>query len=255
MADQASGADLARQALAVARAAAKTRPTQPPKKTRGARRPAGRRLGDPMGLGAAIDGLMADHGWEPPETGGSIIDHWPTIAPELADKVAAVTVEHNTGTLHLRPVSPAYATQLRLHQAGILAKVQQAPSGRSVRALKILPAGPAPTPSAVRPDTPARPAETAPARTRETASTGYRQALAAALEHRTERRHTDPYIEQAMARQEAALRANRQPEPAEELPQPPARRVDRSDAVRRAALARKRQEQAGETPRRLFGAA
>ena len=254
---QPSGIDLARSALAAARAAAKTQPVQQQKKPARSRREARRGGRDPMGLGAAITRLMDDCGWEPPEEGGSILDQWPTIAPELADKVAAVRFEHGTGTLHLRPVSPAYATQLRLHQAGILAKVQQDPSGQSVRALKILPAGGAPAATAAEPQQPAaRTAEDAPARTRETASPGYRQALAAALEHRPATRPTDPYLEQAMRRQEAALRANRQPEPAEQLDRIPAREVDRSDAVRRAALARARHERAnGDTPRRLSGAA
>jgi hypothetical protein len=241
-----SGIDLARAALAAARASAKSRPAQPQKKARTRRPSSGRRLGDPMGLGAAIDSLMADHGWEPPEQGGSILDQWPTVAPELVDKVAAVRFEHDTGTLHLRPVSPAYATQLRLHQTGILAKVQQAPSGRSVRALKILPVGAAPASPAIPvEEVAARPADVGPVRTRETASAGYRATLAAALEHRPETRHTDPYLEQAMRRQEAALRANRMQETVEEPDQITARKVERSDAVRRAALARKRQEQAG----------
>jgi hypothetical protein len=254
---QPSGIDLARSALAAARAAAKTRPVQQPKKPTCSRRETRRGGRDPMTLGAAVTGLITDRGWTAPEAGGSVIDQWPTIAPELADKVAAVRFEHDTGTLHLRPVSPAYATQLRLHQTQILAKVQQAPAGRSVRALKILPMGAAPASPAVQPEEPAaRPADPGPVRTRETASAGYRQALATAQEFRPETRHTDPYMQRAMRRQEAALRANRQPEATAELDQLPARQVDRSEAVRRAALARKRQDQAGRAePRRLSGAA
>jgi hypothetical protein len=254
----ASGVDLARAALAAARAAAKTRPEEP-KRRKPARSPRTARTGgrDPLALGAAITGMMTEHGWEPPEADGSIIDQWASIAPELAGKVAAVRFEHDTGTLHLRPVSPAYATQLRLHQPQVLARVQQTSAGRSVRTLKILPIGAAPTAATALPEeTEVRPADPGPARTRETACAGYRQALAAAFEHRPEPRHADPYVEQAIRRQEAALRANRQPEPVEELDHPTTRRVDRSEAVRRAALARKRQEQAGlGQPRRLSGAA
>jgi hypothetical protein len=245
-----SGIDLARAALAAARASAKTRPAQPHKKTRARRSVSSRRAGDPMGLGAAIDRMMTERGWEPPEQGGSILDQWPAIAPELVDKVAAVNFEHDTGTLHLRPVSPAYATQLRLHQTQVLARVQQAPGGRSVRALKILPVGAAPAAATVPEEPAPRLAAPGPVRTRETASVGYRKALTAALEHRPETRHTDPYLEQAMRRQEAALRANRQPEPVTEMNERSAHQVDRSDAVRRAALARKRQEQTGTQPDR-----
>lgn len=257
MSQQPAGIDLARSALAAARAAAKTRPAQPQQKRRTSPRTSSRhRLGDPMGLGAAIDRMMTDRGWEPPEQ-GSIIDQWPSIAPELQGKVAAVQFEHNTGTLHLRPVSPAYATQLRLYQAQVLACVQQAPSGRSVSALKILPAGAAPAGHAAVAEEPAiRPAAPEPARAPQPIPADYRQARAAAREHRTDTRTSDPYLEQAMARQEAALRANRQPEPAEYLDQFPARQTDRSDAVRRAALARKRHDQNGQAqPDRTLGAA
>jgi hypothetical protein len=249
---QPSGIDLARAALTAARASAKTRPVQQ-KKTRTTQRTSSnrRRLGDPMGLGAAIDRMMADRGWEPPEQGGSILDQWPTIAPELVDKVAAVRFEHDTGTLHLRPVSPAYATQLRLHQTGILAKVQQAPAGRTVRALKILPPGAAPASAAIpaEPPTP-QPASPGPGQTRQPAPDGYREARAALHQHRPATMTTDPYLERAMRRQEAALRANRQPEPVTEMNERSAHQVDRSDAVRRAALARKRQEQTGTQPDR-----
>lgn len=207
-----SGIDMARAALAAARAAAKNRPAEPKRKTRRSASSSVRRAGDPIGLGTAIGRMMTERGWEPLEDGGSIIDQWPTIAPELADKVAAVRYEHDAGTLHLRPASPAYATQLRLYQAQILAKVQQSPSGGTVRALKILPAGTnAPAPA----DTPAAPEpapEAAPARTRETASAGYREALALARDNRPAAPAANPYIEEARQRQIAALRAHRQPE-------------------------------------------
>lgn len=242
---QPSGVDLARAALTAARAAAKTRPTQPQQKRRPTQKASRQRLGDPMSFGTAINRLMTERGWEPPEQ-GSILDQWPAIAPELDGKVTAVRYEHDNGILHLQPVSPAYATQLRLFHAQILARIQQAPAGRAVRAIRVL----APTSGT---DTPSMPpeetkqVETAPPKTRETASAGYRQTLAAALEHRPEHQHADPRIERAIRRQGAALRANRQPEPAVELEQRLARRVDRSEAVRRAALARKRQEAAGLT--------
>lgn len=264
MSQQPSGIDLARAALAAARASAKTRPTQPQKKTR-ARRTSSRRPGDPMGLGAAITGMMTDRGWEPPEQNGSIIDQWPTIAPELADKVHAVRYEHDTGTLHLRPLSPTYATQLRLYQTQILAKVQQAPSGASVRALRILPVGAAPEPAAAAPAEPdPKPEPQGPVKTRETASVGYQQARALVLEHRPAPPPINPYVEEARQRQIAALRANRQPQTEDreahwaqaDAEQTAGPRPGSSEASRQAAIAYKRQDQAGTTvPRRLFGAA
>lgn len=259
---QPAGVDLARAALAVARAAAKTRPTQPQKKTTRTRRTARTGGRDPLALGSAITGMMAERGWEPPETGGSILDQWPLIAPELAEKVAAVRFEHDTGTLHLLPMSYAYATQLRLHQTSILRRIHDKAGDRSVRALRILPPGT----TAARPaesieEKPAAPAVEAPVKTRETAHPGYRATLDAVYAHRPDRTPTDPYLAEALARQETALRANRQPEhehrDAEwELDRITAAQVDRSEAVRRAAIARARQEKAGGTvPRRTFDVA
>ncbi|MEU5742115.1 DUF721 domain-containing protein, partial [Streptomyces tendae] len=211
MSQQPSGIDLARAALAAARADAKTRPTQPQRKRR-TTTSSTRRPGDPMGLGAAITRMMTERAWQPPETGGSILDQWPSIAPELADKVAAVRFEHDTGTLHLRPASDAYGTQLRLRQPQILARIQETPAGRSVHALKILaPGTAAPTHSETVPE-PEKPREPAPVRTRETASPGYRQALTEALDNRPAPPPINPYIEDARQRQIAALRANRQSE-------------------------------------------
>lgn len=265
MSQQPSGIDLARAALAAARASAKTRPAQPQRKTRSASRSTTRRAGDPMGLGAAINRMMAERGWEPPEQGGSILDHWPTVAPELADKVAAVRFEHGTGILHLRPASDAYATQLRMFQRQILSRIAEKSGGRSVRALRILPPGPAPTDCHDGPEpAPPAPALEAPVHTRETASPGYRAAIDAAFTHRPERPPTDPYLAAAMARQEAALRANRQPESEHreavwaqadtEAQAGPA--AGSMAASEHAARAFKRRDQAGlNLPRRVFGTA
>ncbi|MFJ3043566.1 DciA family protein [Streptomyces tendae] len=261
MSQQPSGIDLARAALAAARADAKTRPTQTPRKNRPTTRTSTRRPGDPMGLGAAITRMMTERAWQPPETGGSILDQWPAIAPELADKVAAVRFEHDTGTLHLKPASDAYGTQLRLRQPQILARIQQIPTGRSVHALKILTPGaaaPAHTETVPEPD---KPQEPAPVHTWETASPGYRQALAAALDNRPAPPPANPYLEEARQRQIAALRANRQPESEHrdgvwEVDRLETAQARDDDASRRAAIARARREKAGPSkPRRIFGAA
>ena len=256
---QTSGVDLARAALLAARASAKTRPAPPERKKTRTTRSNRRSHGDPMGLGAAITTMMTERGWEPPAAGGSITDQWPSIAPELADKVHAIRYDHDTGTLHLRPVSPAYATQLRLHQTPILAKVRQHPAGTAVRALKILPAGAAPTRADT--STPEAPELQRPARARRPAPPGYRAAREAALAHRPERPAADPYVLEAMQRQEAALRANRQPEDEDReamwtatdtrrQPQPGS--VDESLARARAYA---RSQAAGRPARRAFDAA
>ncbi|MFD5848321.1 DciA family protein [Streptomyces chartreusis] len=263
MSQQPSGIDMARAALAAARAAAKTQPAQSQRKKRRSGSASIRRAGDPMGLGAAIGRMMTERGWEPPETGGSILDQWPTIAPELADKVAAVRFEHDTGVLHLRPATHTYATQLRLYQAQILAKVQAAPSGSTVRSLKILPAGAVATAPADTASQPEAPREPAPIRTRDTASPGYQQARTLALENRPAPPPSNPYFEEARQRQITALRTNRQPEEehrdavwaqadAEQKAGPAAGSVEESLARARTYA---RQERAGRTPRRAFDVA
>ncbi|MDX2800168.1 DciA family protein [Streptomyces scabiei] len=263
-----SGVDLARAALAAARATAKTRPAEPKKtrRTRSVVRSGGR---DPVGLAAAITGMMTERDWQPPETGGSILDQWPTIAPELADKVAAVRFEHGTGLLHLQPVSPAYATQLRMFQAQIVRRIHDKTGQQAVRALRILTPGPAPAPGSG--DTgpqplalAAPPGPEAPVRTRETAHPGYRHTLDLALTHRPAREPADSYLLEAIAQQDRALRAKRLPEDEHTEYLAERERLERqagpapgsSEASRAAALAYKRAEAAGRTqPRRAFDAA
>jgi predicted nucleic acid-binding Zn ribbon protein len=257
----ASGADLARQALAAARATAKNRPAVGPKKPRRTRAARGEGR-DPQGLGQLLERMTAEQGWTDNLGGGNLIDQWAHICPtELATTVQPVAYDADRGLLSLRPSSPAYATQLRLFQQQ-LAKHLNTQLGRpAVRAIRVLPVG-ATTPTADGVPEPQQPAEPeAPVRTRETASPGYRAALEAALAHRTEPRPTDPYVTEALERQETALRTKREPEDAHrdaiwELDRLASQEVDRSEAVRRAAIARKRAEAAGTAlPRRLFGAA
>lgn len=259
-----SGVDLARAALAAARAAAKTRPAQPQKKT-GSRREARRGGRDPLALGAAITGMMTERGWEPTEPGGSIIDQWPTIAPELADKVTAERFEHDTGILHLRPASPAYATQLRLFQAQTLRRIQEKTGSRSVRALRILaPGSPA---IAAEPETgptagqSTAAAPEAPVRTREDGCPGYQNTRAVVLEHRPSAPPVNPYVQEAMRRQEAALRAGRQPEGEHrdavwaELDAAAGPAPGSMEASERAARAYARQHRGGGVPRQAFDVA
>jgi predicted nucleic acid-binding Zn ribbon protein len=262
---QPSGVDMARAALAQARAAAKTRPTEPKRKPRRTASASSRHAGDPMGLGAAISRMMNDRGWEAPEPGGSIIDQWPTIAPELAGKVVAERFEHDTGILHLRPASPAYATQLRLYREKTLRRIQERTGSRSVRDLRILAPGTAP--GAPEPDTVGHLEQTAaaapgPVRTRDDGCPGYQETRTVALAHRPATPPADPYVLEAIARQEAALRAGRQPQSEHreavwaeaDTPAGPAPGSVEESLARARAYAR--QERAGRSvPRRAFDAA
>jgi hypothetical protein len=258
---QASGADLARQALAAARANAKNTPAPAAKKPRPTIRPHRGEHGDPQGFARILEKLTAEQGWDANISGGSIIDQWPTLCPQYAGLVQAVAYDDTRGRLDLRPGSHAYAAQLRL-LGGQLARQINDKMGRPVvRTIRVLPVGNVDTTQAA-PAGVDRPEPEAPVRTRETASPGYRETLDAALAHRPDRQPTDPYVIEALERQAAALRANRQPESEHrdaewEMERLKSVEVDRSEAVRRAALARKRLEQAGggQVPRRAFDVA
>ncbi|MFB7738255.1 DciA family protein [Streptomyces sp. NPDC056112] len=258
MTAQGSGADLARQALAAARAAAKSNPTTGPKKPRPTVRPTRGERADPQGLGSLLKRITVEQGWIDNLNGGSVIDQWPTLCPQYVGLVQPVHYDDTSYRLDLRPGSHTYAAQLRL-LGGQLAKQINDKMGRPVvRTIRVLPVGPIDTSSPAIPE-PDRAEPGAPVKTRATASPGYRAALDAALTHRPERQPGNPYVAEAAARQEQALRANRQPETehrdAHWVDQLTPREPDRSETVRQAALARKRLEDTGTAPRRAFDAA
>lgn len=258
----ASGADLARMALAAARANAKTAPAPAAKKTRRGPRPARGEGRDPQGLATILGKLQAEQGWDAGLNGGNLLDQWATIAPtELATTVQAVAYDPDRGILELRPASPAYATQIRLFQQQLVAHLNRQLGKPAVRSIRVLAPGgdQRTTAEALEPETPAAPV--GPVKTRDNAHPGYQTTLALALEHRGHHERVNPYEEQARARQEAALRAGRQHEGEHreavwETDRLETTRVDQAEAVRQAAIARARHEKAGGTePRRLFGAA
>lgn len=249
-----SGRDLARIALHNARKAAKTPAADKRadrRKRQSARRTDGR---DPMALGAAITHLMDDHAWEAPAAGGSIIDQWPTIAPELAGKVAAERFDATTGTLHLRPCSPAYGSQMRMFQRQMVERINAKAGSTAVRAIRVL------APGSVAPSTPAadsdpgpgtaRPlAADAPVRTRDDAAPGFHRALAAI--NRTPPAGQKPRLERDWGTGEYAYL--REPEHAftdgqAALETAEASRGNDPAAVRQAAIRMARAEKAGRAP-------
>ncbi|MGW2896736.1 DciA family protein [Streptomyces sp. NPDC001212] len=66
------------------------------------------------------------------------------ISPQLPHHVTAAAFHPETGQLNLRPDSPAYATQLRLIAARIVATVNSAVGTDAVRTVRLLPVGAAP---------------------------------------------------------------------------------------------------------------
>ncbi|MGW3982802.1 DciA family protein [Streptomyces mirabilis] len=258
-----SGIDLARVALHAAKEAARARGEQmgikkaPKRRVRPTERRDGR---EPAGFAAVLQGLMADRAWDVPAAGGTVLDRWPDIAASLSSKlpdhVQAVAFHPEIGQLDLRPDSPAYATQLRLIAARIVATVNSAVGTDAVRTVRVLPAGPVPAHRMEQSATVAAAVPEVPVKTRETASVGYRDALAA---HQAAARPSriDPSIAEAVARQTRAMRAlslQAFPEPdpddapADEPAPIEAARIHRrrqADASHTAALRRARAERAG----------
>ncbi|MFF6903478.1 DciA family protein [Streptomyces hydrogenans] len=210
-----TGADLARQALNAARAAAKRHGSTPRATTR--RRPAARGADgrDPVSFGAALTRLVDERGWNTGVHGGNILDRWTELCPQYENRVHAVAYDPDTGRLDVRPVSPAYATQLRLLGGQLCRQINEKLGADTVRSIRIL--APRETPFAlVRDPAPAREdqARTPAAPARDTAprqrSAGYQRALDA---HRSVYRpYDDPAATQAVERQLAALRTNRLPD-------------------------------------------
>ncbi|MFI1510204.1 DciA family protein [Streptomyces sp. NPDC020597] len=253
-----SGVDLARVALRQAREAAKKRGDSEARAPRRRQQRVVRRDGrEPTGFAAVLQGLMADRAWEVPAAGGTVLDRWPDIAaaisPQLASHVTAVAFHPETRQLDLRPDSPAYATQLRLNSARIVATANSTVGTDAVHTARVLPVGGAPAPRATEPAPAAAAGPKAPVKTRELASDGYRQALAAHQAVAPARR-VDPGIAEAVERQTRAMRELSRrafPEPEVSLDDQPtpleAARVQRrreSEATRALALRRARAERA-----------
>uniref|UniRef100_UPI002F907A48 DciA family protein n=1 Tax=Streptomyces virginiae TaxID=1961 RepID=UPI002F907A48 len=184
-----SGIDLARVALHQAREAAKARgASASTRKTKRQMRTTsvGRDEREVAGFGAVLQGLLADRAWDIPAAGGGVLDQWPDIADavtaNLSAHVTAAAFNAASGQLDLRPDSPAYATQLRLLSARIIAVANDRTGTQVVRTIRVLAASqtmvleprtpaPAPAPAAARPE--------APVRTRDMAPEGFHRALAA----------------------------------------------------------------------------
>ncbi|MEU9321441.1 DciA family protein [Streptomyces sp. NPDC048295] len=260
-----SGVDLARVALRAAMEAARKNGSGQKTKKKPRTGTAVRRHGrEPMGLGAAIGALVTDRAWELPAVGGTVLDRWPDIAaavaPQLPDHVAAVAFHPETGQLDLRPDSPAYATQLRLISARIVAAANESADTSAVRGVRVLAVGAAPAPRTA-PEVPAAApnAPQAPVKAREMGSPGFHQALAAHQAVVPPSR-VDPSIAEAVERQTKAMRAFSRrafPEP-EVSPENQLAPIEQARVQRRrqaaateaAAMRRARAERAGTMSRR-----
>ena len=116
MADDTSGADLAREALEQAKARSKrvARTVKPKQKKRS--------KGDPQTFGAAIDAFLKVRGWEHDVRMRSVFARWAEIAgPEIADHCEPTALRD--GELLLQAESTSWATQLRLMTRQIADKI------------------------------------------------------------------------------------------------------------------------------------
>lgn len=240
----ASGADLARQALASARAMARTQPAKKPRtRTTRSVRTGGR---DPIALGGLLSTVAVEQGWQEEIKGGQLQARWRELCPtELAGKIRPVGYDAERRLLSVVPVNQAAATAVRWAEKQLAAHLNTQLGQPAVRKIRVLPVGAHGVATEPEPTT-ERPPQGEP-KSRETASDGYRRNRDLLLENRPQRGPTDPYLVKALARQEAAMRAHR---PAEdgvvhdlETADEAKVRNARSEASRRAALAFKRGEQ------------
>jgi predicted nucleic acid-binding Zn ribbon protein len=145
-----SGVDLARVALLEAKKQARARGEAAQQK-RQAKRGGGLRSGaradgrDPMALGAAINRLMSERGWETPAAVGGVMGRWPQIVgDDVAKHCGPETYDEDERTLVVRCDSTAWATNLRLLAPQLVRRLNEDLGHGAVTAIKVLgPGGPA----------------------------------------------------------------------------------------------------------------
>ncbi len=142
------GMDLVRRALEEARGAARD---QGKDVGRGGHSPAPRRMvnrrrrswsgpgpdsRDPQPLGAATSDLAKNRGWKTKVAEGAVFGQWESVVGEQIAEHATPTVLRD-GVLSVSAESTAWATQLRMVQAQLLAKIAAAVGDGVVTSLKI----------------------------------------------------------------------------------------------------------------------
>ncbi|MFE0700237.1 DUF721 domain-containing protein [Streptomyces sp. NPDC058872] len=141
-----SGVDLARVALRAAKEQARARGAAAQEKKQ-ARRGGGLRSGaradgrDPMALGAAINRLITERGWETPAAVGGVMGRWPQIVGEDVAKHCVPLKfddEPDVRVLTVQCDSTAWATQLRLLAPRLVARLNEDLGHGTVRMIKVL---------------------------------------------------------------------------------------------------------------------
>ncbi len=142
--------DLARQALAAAKEQARARGAAAQQKKqarRGGLRSGARADGrDPLQLGAALERLKTERGWEMPMAVGGVMGRWPEIVgDDLAKHCVPLRYDDDPAerVLTVQCDSTAWATQLRLLAPQLVARLNADLGQGSVRLIKVLgPGGP-----------------------------------------------------------------------------------------------------------------
>ncbi|GAB2979642.1 hypothetical protein GCM10017788_15560 [Amycolatopsis acidiphila] len=145
--ENAPGRDLARQALAAARAKAEARGVEPGVRKRTAgqfgQNPRRRRWSgpgsdarDPQPLGRLMSRLATDRGWSQRLADGQVFGQWAKlVGEEVAEHAQPVSLKD--GELTVRASSTAWATQLRLLQGQLLTKIAAAVGHGVVKRMRI----------------------------------------------------------------------------------------------------------------------
>ena len=92
---------------------------------------------DPITAASSIDGLLADFRWQSQMEEADLFVRWGEIVGDLNAKNSQPETINN-GKLTVRCKSTAWATQLRLMQTQILAKIHEAHPDLEITALKLL---------------------------------------------------------------------------------------------------------------------
>jgi predicted nucleic acid-binding Zn ribbon protein len=143
-----TGIDLVRRTLEEARAAARAQGKDAGRgrvMPRAPRRVAGQRrswsgpgpdLRDPQPLGRLARELAKKRGWSAQVAEGTVLGHWSSVVgQQIADHATPTTLKE--GVLSVTAESTAWATQLRMVQAQLLAKIAAAVGNGVVTSLKI----------------------------------------------------------------------------------------------------------------------
>ncbi|MEU8568950.1 DciA family protein [Streptomyces pathocidini] len=145
---ESTGVDLARVALRAAKEQARARGAAAQQKKqarRGGLRSGARADGrDPLPLGAAINRLITERGWEAPAAVGGVMGRWPQIVgPEVALHCEPQKYDEDARVLTVQCDSTAWATQLRLLAPQLVARLNADLGQSTVKLIKVQgPGGP-----------------------------------------------------------------------------------------------------------------